>query len=324
MATLVTGAAGFLGSHIASALAEAGEPVLGFDIAAPGAEALTVAAGLREGFIQGQITDAARVLEIVRVNAVDAIVHTAGMVGLDLSLQQPLATYQTNAIGFVNLCEAARQAGTRRLVLISSNAVYHGGNGRALNEADPVFSIDRGNPAGHYGTSKMMQEAIALSYATFHGLDVFILRVTAIYGFGMRAPLYIKPMVENAVEGLQTRFAAGGAMKRDYTYVLDCARAIVSALAAPADVAHPRILNISAGKLLSASEVAEVVRRVLPAADISIGEALSPLEAENVKMRAALDVAAAKACLGWVPNWSIDDGIRDYADRYRQFRAMTR
>jgi UDP-glucose 4-epimerase len=322
MAILVTGAAGFLGSYVASALAAAGKPVRGFDIAAPGAEALAVAPVLAEGFVQGQITDADRVRDVVRVNAVEAIVHTAAMVGLELSLQQPLASYQTNAIGFANVCEAARLAGTKRIVLVSSNAVYHGARGAMLDETDPVFSVDRGNPAGHYGTSKMMQEAIALAYATFHGLDVFILRVTAIYGFGMRAPLYIKPMVENAVDGRPTRFATGGAMKRDYTYVLDCVRAIVGALDAPTGVSPPRILNVSAGKLLSASEVAAAVRRVLAGADISIGEALTPLEAENVKMRAPLNVEAAKACLGWTPQWSIDDGISDYADRYRRFRAM--
>ncbi len=324
MTTLVTGASGFLGSYVASALAEAGEAVLGFDIAMPGPEALAVAPLLREGFSAGQITDAARVLDVTRTGKVDAIVHTAGMVGLDLSLQQPLATYQTNAIGFVNVCEAARQSGVRRLVLVSSNAVYHGGNGQVLKETDPAFSIERGNPAGHYGTSKMMQEAVALAYATFHGLDVFILRVTAIYGFGMRAPLYIKPMVENAVDGAPTRFATGGAMKRDYTYVLDCARAVVSAVQAPAGLPAPRVLNVSAGALLSASEVAGVVRRVLPAADIVIGEVLTPLEAENVKMRAPLDVSAAQASLGWTSGWSIADGIRDYADRYRRFRAARR
>ncbi len=320
MTTLVTGASGFLGSYVVSALAEAGEAVLGFDIAAPGPEALAVAPSLREGFRAGQVTDAARVLDVMRTGQVDAIVHTAGMVGLDLSLQQPLAMYQTNAIGFANVCEAARQAGVTRLVLVSSNAVYHGGSGPVLKETDPAFSITRGNPAGHYGTSKMMQEAVAQAYATFHGLDVFILRVTAIYGFGMRAPLYVKPMVENAVDGAPTRFATGGAMKRDYTYVLDCARAIVSAVQAPIGMPGPRVLNVSAGALLSASEVAGVVRRVLPGADIEIGEALTPLEAENVKMRAPLDVSAAQASLGWTPEWSIEDGVRDYADRYSRFR----
>jgi UDP-glucose 4-epimerase len=239
------------------------------------------------------------------------------MVGLDLSLAQPTATYQTNVMGFVNVCEAARQFGVRRLVLVSSNAAYHGARGDHLVEADPVFSIERGNPAGHYGTSKMMQEAVALAYHSFHGLEVLILRVTAIYGFGMRSPMYIKPMVENAVRGRPTRFASGGPMKRDYTYVLDCVEGVKCALGAPADIGQ-RVLNMSAGRAVTAAEVAAIVRRTIPGADIEIGDSLSPLEAENVKMRASLDVSAAHSMLGWSPAWSIEAGIADYARRLRQ------
>src|SRR5258708_23522150 len=105
----------------------------------------------------------------------------------------------------------------------------------------------------------MAGEAIGMAYATFQGVDFLSLRVTAIYGFGMRSPMYIKPMVENAVRGLPTRFATGGPMKRDYTHVLDCCDAIVLALNAPrlADGAQ-RVLNVAAGQAHTAAEVAEM------------------------------------------------------------------
>jgi len=155
------------------------------------------------------------------------------MVGLELSLAQPIATYQTNIMGMVNVCEVARQMQMQRVVFVSSNAAYHRGSGASLVETDPAFSIHNANPAGHYGTSKMAGEAIGMAYANFQGLDFLSVRVTAIYGFGMRMPMYIKPMVENSVRGLPTRFATGGRMKRDYTHVLDCAGGIVTALQAP-------------------------------------------------------------------------------------------
>ncbi len=322
MATLVTGAAGFLGSYVMAALAAAGEAAHGYDASGPCGEALTVAPGLADAFSLGRVTDAARLFDVCRRQGVGAVVHTAGLVGLEGSLEQPAAFYETNVMGFVQVCEAARQAGARRVVLVSSNAAYQVPAapyppGFKLAEGAPVFSVERGNPAGHYGASKMMQEAVGLAYADFHGLDVIALRVTAIYGFGMRSPMYIKPMVEDAVAGRPTRLPQGGPMRRDYTYVLDCADAVLRALAAPADRPGPRVLNVSAGHAVTAAEVAAAVRAAIPGADIEIGDGLTPLEAANNRMRAPLDVAAAARSIGWSPAWPLADGIRDYARRVR-------
>lgn len=319
MTVLVTGAAGFLGSYVMAALAASGTPAHGYDAAPPGREALAVAPALAAQCSAGEVTDAARLLEVCRMQGVDAVVHTAGLVGLEPSLAQPAAFYATNVMGFVQVCEAARQAGARRVVLVSSNAAYHAPAGSALVEGDPVFSITRGNPAGHYGTSKMMQEAVGLAYATFHGLDVIALRVTAIYGFGMRAPMYIKPMVEDAVAGRPTRLPGGGPMRRDYTYVPDCADAVLCALRAPADRPGPRVLNVAAGRAVSAAELAGIVRDVIPGADIAIGDTLTAIEAENNRMRAPLDVTAARDTIGWSPAWPLAAGIRDYANRLRSY-----
>jgi nucleoside-diphosphate-sugar epimerase len=159
-----------------------------------------------------------------------------------------------------------------------------------------------------------------MAYATFQEVDFLSLRITAIYGFGMRSPMYIKPMVENAVLGRPTRFATGGPMKRDYTHVLDCLDAILLALNAPRlRQGEQRVLNIAAGKACTADEVAATVRRVIPGADIEIGDALTPLEQENVKMRAPLDISAAKRLLGWSPQWPLEQGIRQYAERFGEY-----
>ncbi len=314
---LVTGAAGFLGSHVVAALRAAGHAASGLDVAPPGAEALAVAPSLREDLRLGAVTDADGVLDACR--GVGAIVHAAGLVGIEGSMERPRSFYETNVMGFVTVCEAARQLGVGRLVLVSSNAVYHGPSGERLLETDPVFRVDGGNPASHYGTSKMMQEAVALSYARSHGLDVTVLRVTAIYGFGMRVPLHVRPMVEGAVLGRPVRLPDGGPMRRDYTFVEDCASAVACALAAPPG--GPRVLNASAGRMLTAAAVAAVVRRAVPGADITIGDALTPAEAASNAMRAPLDVAAARAAIGWAPRWSIEDGIGEYVRRLRRFHA---
>ena len=308
MNILVTGGNGFLGGYVMAALEQAGHQAFAYDII-PGPSA-------RQRI--GQITDQARLFDVCRSDGIDAIIHSAGMVGLEPSLQQPAAFYQTNIMGLVNVCEVARQLAMRRVVFVSSNAVYHPGPGGSLAETSPVVSLKDGNPAGHYGTSKMAAEAIGLAYATFHALDFLALRVTAIYGHGMRSPMYIKPMVEGAVAGQPVRFETGAPMKRDYTYVLDCADAILRAVEAPLDDPDQRIFNIARGEARTAAEVAAIVRRVIPRADIEIGDTLDPLEAANVKMRASLDVTAAARVLGWTPRWSLEDGIKDYADRLRR------
>ena len=324
MNVLVTGGTGFLGGYVVAALEAAGHSTFAYDVAPPSPEMLAVAPALATCFRAGQIGDLARLFDVCRAEKVEAIVHAAGLVGLEASLAQPLAFYQTNIMGLVHVCEVARQLKLNKLIAISSNAAYHKGAGEKLVETDPPFSVTQANPAGHYGTSKMAGEAIGLAYASFQDVDFLALRITAIYGFGMRSPMYIKPMVENAVLGQPTRFATGGPMRRDYTYVLDCCDAIVLALAAPRlPAGAQRVLNVAAGQAHSAAEVATIVRKVIPAADIAIGDALTPLEADNVKMRSALDVSAARHQLGWSPKWPLEDGIRHYAERFRDYRAKT-
>jgi UDP-glucose 4-epimerase len=167
MNVLVTGGTGFLGTYVMAALEAAGHAGFAYDAAPPSPEMLAVSPSLASRFRPGQIGDIARLFDVCGGEKIEAIIHAAGMVGLETSLAQPLATYQTNIMGLVHVCEAARQLGMRKLVSISSNAAYHPGAGDRLVETDPPFSVTAGNPAAHYGTSKMAGEAIGMAYATF-------------------------------------------------------------------------------------------------------------------------------------------------------------
>jgi nucleoside-diphosphate-sugar epimerase len=319
MNVLVTGGGGFLGGYTVSELERLGHRVIGYDLFEPNPEMLTLGASLRNVRF-GNVADLDALIELCRAEKIESIVHTAGRVGLEQSLADPVDFYRTNIMGMVNVCETARKTDVQKVILISSNAVYHSPTSDKLIETDPVFSLSQANPAAHYGTSKLAGEAIGMAYAGFQGVDFIALRVTAIYGFGMRQPMYIKPMVENAVLGKPTRFMTGGQMKRDYTHVLDCAQAVICALnAAPRAADSQRIFNVAAGRLSSAGEVANMVRRVIPAADIEITDTLTPLEEANVRMRAPLDIGAAKRVLGWAPVWSLEDGIRQYAQTFAAY-----
>ncbi|UUZ77199.1 hypothetical protein LP414_07780 [Polaromonas sp. P1(28)-13] len=111
-------------------------------------------------------------------------------------------------------------------------------------------------------------------------------------------------------------------MMRDYTHVLDCCDAVVRAVDMPRlPAGAQRILNVAAGNVHTVAEVAAVVREVIPGADIELGMDLTPGEEANLRMRASLDVTMAGQVLGWAPRWSLEQGVREYADRFRRHLA---
>src|ERR1700722_3301290 len=114
MNVLVTGGAGFLGGYIMAALQRQGHEVLAYDIAPPSTDTSAVSPDIAARFRSGQINDIARLFAVCRAEKSEAIVHSAGMVGLEPPLEQPAATYQTNVMGLVNVCEVARQLEMRR------------------------------------------------------------------------------------------------------------------------------------------------------------------------------------------------------------------
>src|SRR4051794_30265374 len=127
MKVLVTGGAGFLGGYLVASLQAAGHDVYAYDIAPPAVDILAVAPILAHRLQAGSITDAERLLQVCADNAIEVIVHAAARLGLAPSLADPAGFYQTNIMGTVNVCEAARKLEIRKVILISSNAVYHAG-----------------------------------------------------------------------------------------------------------------------------------------------------------------------------------------------------
>jgi nucleoside-diphosphate-sugar epimerase len=317
---LVTGGAGFLGTYAIAALTKAGHAAAAYDCARPTPDLLTVHASLPEILHLGEIDDLQRLGQTCRDTDADVIVHLVARVGMEPSLQDPFGFYETNVMGMAAVCEAARQTGVRKVIQISSSSVYHDSIGPALVETDVPFSITRANPQAHYGTSKMAAEAIGMAYAEFHGVEFLALRVSAIYGFGMRAPVHVKPLVEGAVRGVKVRIPSGGGMKRDYIHVLDVADAIVRAVeAGTIGSGAPRVFNISSGTLTLSSDVARIVERLVPGADVQVSPEMSASEAENVKTRRPLANGLARQALSWQPQWPIERGIAQYAEAFRNY-----
>ncbi|MBE3559414.1 MAG: NAD(P)-dependent oxidoreductase [Ktedonobacteraceae bacterium] len=325
MATiLITGGSGFLGTYVTEQLAARGDNVVIFDVATPSAElaALTAAYTQQITYVRGQILDLSSLLRCVQKYKIERIFHAAALYDPPYSLEEPAITFQVNVNGTLNVLETARILGVQRVVLSSSIAVYAPRQYEPIDERHPIHLPTAGNPLGAYGASKAAAEIAALSYYSTNGIDVIALRNSAIYGYGMRYPMYIKPMIENSLHGLPTRFATGGDMRRDYTHVKDVAQAVVKALDANAAALTQRCFNVGSGTMHSASEVAEAVRAALPAADIEIGAGLSELERSDMQARGMLDLTAARQQLKYEPRFPLAAGVQDYIEMYRREKKL--
>jgi UDP-glucose 4-epimerase len=317
---MITGGSGFLGTYVAQRLAERGDRVVIFDAVGPIPElaALTVPHENQIVRVRGQILDLASIFRCVQQQKVERIFHAAALYDPPYSLNEPAITFQVNINGTMNVLEAARLLGVQRVVLSSSIAVYAPKQYEPIDERHPIQLPSAGNPLGPYGASKAAAEIVGFTYYSTNGVDFIALRNSAIYGYGMRYPMYIKPMIENSIRGLPTRFATGGDMRRDYTHVKDITQAVLKALDVPGAALTQRAFNVGSGSMHSASQVAEAVRQVLPSADIEIGAGLSELEQSDMRARGMLDLTAARQQLRYEPQFSLEAGIRDYVEMYRR------
>ncbi|HEX2222292.1 MAG TPA: NAD-dependent epimerase/dehydratase family protein [Candidatus Limnocylindria bacterium] len=321
---LVTGGSGFIGAYTAAELTHRGHGVVSYDVAPAswGAAAVLEALPDRPIFVRGDVADLSELIAALREHGVTRIFHAAAVFDPPVSMRHPAPCYRVNVMGTVNVLEAARAVGIERVVMASSIAVYAPRRYEPIDEAHPIATPADGNPLGPYGASKAAAELIGLTYAGTGLVDFVGLRYSGVYGFGMRYPMYVRPMVEDAVDGTPVRFETGGDMPRDYTYVVDVARATASALFAPRGSLAQRVFNIATGRLTTASQLADTVRDVLPEAEIEIGPGLTEYERSDARMRGRLTIDAAREQLGWQPEFDLGAGIRDYADRYRAFRAQ--
>ena len=152
------------------------------------------------------------------------------------------------------------------------------------------------------------------------GLDFRTIRPSAVYGLGMNQYVGpIKAMVENAVRGEPAHFEFGGAHPRPYTHVRDIARLVIAMLDAPDD-ADRIFYGATGGPLVTTTEVAQIVREIVPGADIEIGEELSEAEKPVVALRGELSIENARVQLDWEPRYAvIRDGVAQYIEAFQEF-----
>ncbi|MDX2420652.1 MAG: NAD(P)-dependent oxidoreductase [Nitrospirota bacterium] len=320
---LVTGGSGFIGIYLMKKLAENGTKVINYDLAPPNPllqRFLDDSAFVENvRFQRGSILDLPDVLSAAQNAGVDKIVHMAAFFNPAESNKRPYFTYQANVLGTINIFEAARLLNMSRVVNISSIGVYAVKEREPMDENHRIFIPGSGH-GSHYGSSKAATELIGQAYCQNNNLSYVSVRFSGVYGYGMRYSMFIKDMIENAVNGVPTDFKTGGNLTRDYTYVKDAVNGVICALdAEDSDLASRTYLTTS-GQLYSGTDVGNIVSKLIPGADITIGPELNEFEKKDMAKRGQIDISLAKKELGYEPKYSIEDGIKEYIETMKRMK----
>lgn len=312
MAVLITGGAGFIGARAARLLLEQGEKVIVYDTF--GAAEPQSLKGIQDQveIVRGNILDPATMLSTVKRFKVKKILHTAGFVSSGLSMDQPMMAAKINIEGMLNVLEAARIYGVKRVVFLSSQRVYGKGVYGPIDEDHPK------NPKYPYGSTKLAAEMLGLNYNYQYGLDFIAVRFSGVYGPGRSGggrDNILKNMLVSAVRGVPYHLPTGGDHPWEFVHVDDAVEGLVLALNVTPERLRHRVFNISEGKLYTWKEVAEILCQLVPGSRITAGPGLIQLRPgipDDVK--GVLDITRACEELGFSPKYDLYKGLRQYIE----------
>lgn len=307
---LVTGAAGFLGTTLANFLSREGHQVRGLDDLSTG-DPRSLSPDIL--FTRGDVNDRPKLWTLLQ--DVDCVYHLAARVSVPESILYPREYNATNVGGTVSLMEAMRDVGVRRVVLISSGAVY-GDQGQ-----QPLQETATPNPRSPYAVSKLAAEYYVRTIGDLWGIESVCLRVFNAYGPGQHLPASHPPVIPNflrqAMRGGNLIIHGDGAQTRDYVYVDDVVSAMIAAATAP-DINH-LVINIGSGRETS---IRDLVRLVMQITGTSAEVITNPKNDPGVS-RMCADLSLAREKLGYQPRISLEDGLRLTLERDARFRRET-
>ncbi len=312
---LVTGAAGFIGSHLSEALVARGERVIGIDnfdpYYDPAIKRRNVAGLLAgEGFtlIEGDICDPQALNAAFAAGDVAGVIHLAAKAGVRPSIEAPVAYARANVEGTAALLEAARVRGVERFVFGSSSSVYGAANEVPFSEDQ---RIDR--PISPYAATKVAGEALCHTWHHLYGIPMVLLRFFTVYGPRQRPDLAISKFVRLLEAGEPIPQFGDGSSSRDYTYIADIVRGITAAY--DSDLRF-EIINLGSSAPVRLDEMIAAV-----GAAVGVEPAVRVLDDQPGDVpRTFASVEHARELLGWEPEWSLADGLREFVAWYRAQR----
>ena len=304
---LVTGGAGFIGSHLAKALLDRGDEVAIVDNFDPFYPERLKRRGLdaRARLFEADIRDGEAMQRAFSAVKPEVVVHLAALAGVRPSLERPAAYMDVNVRGTACLLEAARTAGTRRFVLGSSSSVY---GARAEAPFRETARID--SPESPYAASKVASEVLARTFHNLYGIEVAALRFFTVYGPRQRPDLAIHKFSRRMLAGKPLPFFGDGSTRRDYTWVDDIVAGVLAACEVPMKW---DILNLGGARTTSLAELVTLLEDALGVKAILDRQ---PAQPGDVPLTSA-DVTHSGKVLGYSPGTPIQAGIRKFADWVR-------
>jgi UDP-glucose 4-epimerase len=307
MIFLITGAAGFLGSNLANRLTREGHHVRGLDDLSTGDPQVLNG---EVHFTRGDVNDRPKLWTLLQ--EVDCVYHLAARVSVPESIIYPREYNAANVGGTVSLMEAMRDVGVRRVVFISSGAVY------GDQQDQPVRETAIPYPRSPYAVSKLAAEFYVRTIGDLWGIETVSLRVFNAYGPGQHLPPSHPPVIPNflrqAIRGGTIVVHGDGSQTRDYVYVDDVVSAMIAAATAPG--LDNQVINIGSG---SQTSVRELVRLMLETARSQVEVMYNPRNDPGVS-RLCADISLAREKLGYQPSISLADGLRLTRERDSRFR----
>ncbi len=305
---LVTGGAGFIGSHLAEALVARGHEVRVLDNLSTGKEANMAGFRDRIEFVHGNVADPELVGGLVE--GVDCVFHQAALASVPRSVERPLDTHEACVTGTVVLLDAARRAGVRRLVYAGSSSAYGDQPTSSKRESDLPL------PISPYGAAKLCGESYCRAFTATYGFETVVLRYFNVFGprqdpdspYSAVIPLFITAMLR----GRQPVVYGDGLQSRDFTYVDNVVQA--NLLAAEAEGVAGGVLNIANGRSTDLLTLLEVLNRLL---GTEIEPRFDPPRPGDVRESLA-DITRARHLLGYRPQVDFEEGLRRSIDYYRQ------
>lgn len=294
MKYIVTGGAGFIGSHIAEALADRHEVVVVDDFSTGHPENLR---GFDVTLVEGSVTDLSLLKEVFA--GADGVFHEGAIASVPKSVADPLATHQANLTGTLDVLLAARDAGVRKVVLASSSAVY--GESPELPKQESMLP----EPLSPYAVSKLAGEHYAAAFSRLYGLQAVCLRYFNVFGPRQdpSSPYsgVISIFADRILAGKPITIYGDGEQTRDFVYVADVVRANLKAMEGDIE----GVFNIARGRTTTLNALAETMMRTA-GRNVEIRHA----EARVGDIRhSCADIARAEKVLGWTPEWELEDGL---------------
>ncbi len=330
---LVTGAAGFIGMHVARRLLADGRDVVGvddlnayYDPRLKEARVAELRAFHNFEFVRTDIAKSGAIAELFAAHRFPQVVHLAAQAGVRHSLVDPHAYANANLTGFLNVLEGCRHSGCRHLVYASSSSVYGANTRVPFSTSDNVD-----HPLSLYGATKKANELMAHAYAHLFALPATGLRFFTVYGPWGRPDMAMWLFADAIMQGRPIKLFNHGQMRRDFTYVDDVVEAVVRLVPRPpapnpawsgtapdpaTSLAPWHVYNIGNNRPV---EVTEVVRLIEEAIGKPAVREMLPMQPGDVPETCA-DVAALERAVGFRPMTSIGEGVRRFVDWFLGFR----